>query len=58
MTVIKLSTLINFFDKKTFEKGENALISGHMKGFSYDNGQIWGKVAASMRNRTYEVKVS
>lgn len=57
MVVIKLSIITNFFDRKTLEKGENSFISNHVKSFTYENGNILGKVAASMKNKTYDVRV-
>lgn len=57
ISVIKLSVIAGLCDGKTFEKGENAFIFQHAEYFNYNNRNISGKVAASVKKKEYEVKV-
>ena len=62
MSVVSISSIAAFFDgePKQLRRGENALCSQCLESFLFDgsSGQIIARVKASMKNRTYNVKVS
>lgn len=58
--IISLSAMNNFFrdDLKCIQRGENSLNSGHLIECHVTNNVVKGVVAASMRNKNYDVEVN
>ena len=61
MPVVSVYSIANFFEGelKLLKRGENSVSSGHVLSTDYDGtlGILKGKVAASMRDKSYNVQV-
>ena len=60
MSLFSISSLLSYFEdeKKSIAKGENHVKSDHTEYFMYNQGNLRGKVHASMKSKVYEVTVS
>ena len=62
MAALSLAAIAAFFsgEEKLIKRGENAYKSNRMDAFDYDGtyGVINASVKASMKNKTYKIKVS
>jgi len=58
---VSVFSIVKYFedDIKLIKRGENALKSGHVRSFMFDDGVgiIRAKVHASMKNKLYDVQV-
>ena len=56
---ISITSLFSFFsgEKKSIKRGENHYRSEHVLSFSYCEGELSGRVKASMKDKAYKTTV-